>query len=204
MSNEIYQRMKPGALEKMQKSSVSIAGAGGLGSNIAIMLARAGIGRLSLYDFDIVEPSNLNRQHYFLHHLGRPKVEALKEQILSINPDITVISHQVKLDESNILSFLGKEKIVCEAFDQADYKALLINTLLSHPNEALIISGSGMAGINNANLIRTHKVFNRLILCGDGETEANAVNGLISSRVLLCAAHQAHAIIQSICQEDLS
>ncbi len=182
----------------LQRAHIAIAGAGGLGSNVAVLLTRAGIGALSLFDYDTVEYSNLNRQHYFVQDLAQPKTDALKRHLLNINPELVVHAHQVKLDVKNAPDLLGTFDIVVEAFDGAETKAMLISTLLSQYPNMTIVSGSGMAGTQGAETIKTQRVMQRLWVCGDMTTDYTSTVGLLSTRVQLCAAHQAHKVIELI------
>ena len=184
--------------EKFSNATVGIAGLGGLGSNIAIHLARLGIGHLVLVDFDRVDLSNLNRQHYFLRHLGQWKTEALKEQILEINPYLDCQLHTTRITcETACCLFEGCE-IVCEAFDQADQKAMLIETLISGFPDKPLISGSGMAGAHSANTIQTLHRFRNLYLCGDKTSDIADGECLMSPRVGVCAAHEATMVMRIV------
>lgn len=182
--------------EKLRNSRVAIAGLGGLGSNIAVSLTRAGVGELLLVDFDRVEISNLNRQQYDTADLGRLKTEALRERLLKINPYTTIKHQTVRVDPTNAAAIFGSYNIVCEAFDKADTKAMLINTLLEQCPEMVIVSGSGMAGALSANTIVTRRVFGRLYLCGDGVTDMADANGLMAPRVAVCANHEANMALR--------
>ncbi len=189
-------RHTPHVHEHLKKGCVAIAGLGGLGSNIAMMLARIGVGHLLLVDFDIVEPSNLNRQHYFIRHLGQKKTEALKQQIQEVNPFIDVLTKHVRVTSDNVLSLFKDYPIVCEAFDRPDSKALLVNTLLENIPDTWIVAASGMAGYESSNMIRTKKLMSHLIVCGDFTTEAREGQGLMAPRVQICAGHQANMILR--------
>lgn len=189
-------RHTPEVHEKVKSGSVAIAGLGGLGSNIAIMLARTGIGKLLLVDFDIVEPSNLNRQHYGIRHLGMPKALALCEQIAEINPFVTVETITERITGSNAALLFREYSILCEAFDRPEEKSMLVNTVLSSLEGTVIVAASGMAGYDSSNKIRTVKRMNRLYLCGDYETGAGFGVGLMAPRVQVCAAHQANMVLR--------
>lgn len=191
-------RHSPNIYEKIKGSTVGIAGLGGLGSNIAVMLARIGVGRLVIADFDIVEPSNLNRQSYYIKHLGLPKTEALKEQIKEINPFVNVTSHFIKINENNIADIFSKCNIICEAFDNPVCKAELTNYVLEFMTDKYLVAASGMAGYSSSNLIKTKRRTKRLYICGDFESEAEIGNGLMSPRVNICAAHQANMVLRLI------
>ena len=184
--------------EKLRSARVAIAGLGGLGSNIAVSLTRAGVGELLLVDFDRVEISNLNRQQYDTGDLGRLKTEALSDRLLKINPYITLKTRAIRVDATNAAELFGSYGIVCEAFDKASAKAMLINTLLTQCPQTHIVSGSGMAGYLSANLITTRRVFERLYLCGDGVTDMADANGLMAPRVAVCANHEANMALRLI------
>jgi sulfur carrier protein ThiS adenylyltransferase len=191
-------RHTPNVHKKLKASKVAIAGLGGLGSNIAVMLSRTGVGELLLIDFDIVEPSNLNRQSYYIRHLGMYKTDALKEQLKEINPFIKVITKTIKIDENNIKELLKNYPFVCEAFDKADQKAMLVSNILEKLPKTKIVAGSGMAGYESSNKIKTKKALKNLYICGDFEAEAKVGMGLMAPRVTLCAAHQANMILRLI------
>lgn len=191
-------RHTPQVHEKVKAAKVAIAGLGGLGSNIAILLARTGVGTLFLVDFDIVEPSNLNRQSYFITHLGMAKTEALKEQITQINPFITVKTRQIKVTQENAPELFANYPIICEAFDNPQSKAILVNTLLTQSAGTKLICGSGMAGYGSCNTIQTKQALQGLYLCGDGSSGAAVGNGLMAPRVTACAAHQANMALRLI------
>lgn len=184
--------------EKFANASVSVCGLGGLGSNIAFALARAGVGHLALFDFDRVDVSNLNRQQYFPDQLGMEKTAALSETLRRINPFLEITAQTVKLTPENIPVLLADSLYICEAFDRADQKAMLVNTVLEQLPQAYLVSGSGMAGLSSANSIRTRKISRRFYLCGDGTSDAAAGLGLISARVAVCAAHEANMILRLI------
>ncbi|EPY2303472.1 thiamine biosynthesis protein ThiF [Clostridium sporogenes] len=191
-------RHTPHVFEKVKASKVAIAGLGGLGSNIAVNLARTGIGHLHLIDFDIVEPSNLNRQQYKIKHLGLYKTEALRNEIEEINPFIKITINTVKVTEKNIQSLFKNEDIICEAFDNPTAKAMLVNTLLEYYPLKKIISASGMAGHESSNTIVTKKVTDNFYLCGDGTTAAMVGRGLMAPRVSICAGHQSNMVLRLI------
>lgn len=187
--------------DKLRAARVAIAGLGGLGSNIAVALTRAGVGELLLVDFDRVELSNLNRQQYDTADLGRLKTEALRERLHKINPYITLHHLTARVDPTNAATIFGGYSIVCEAFDKAATKAMLINTLLEQCPDTTIVAGSGMAGTLSANSITTRRVFRRLYLCGDGTTDMADANGLMAPRVAVCANHEAQMVLRLILGE---
>lgn len=184
--------------EKISKATVAICGLGGLGSNIAIALARCGIGTLHLIDFDCVDLSNLNRQQYGIAQLKQPKPEALKEELLAFHPYLNIKTDYVKLTEENIKTYLSNEDYICEAFDAPEQKAMLTNYILEHMPEKYLIGASGMAGYGNSNAILTRKILPHYYLCGDGQSEISEHWGLMAPRVMLCAAHQANQVLELI------
>lgn len=177
---------------KLQNSTIAVCGLGGLGSNIAISLARAGVGRLILIDFDRVDISNLHRQQYKASQIGMYKTDALAENLFEISPYLNITLHTVKIDKENLTMLLSDADIICEAFDQAEMKAMLVNGVLEQLPETYLIAASGMAGLGPANEIKTRKISDHFYLCGDGKSDVSDTPGLLSSRVMLCAAHQAH------------
>lgn len=182
--------------EKLKNARIGIAGLGGLGSNIAMMLARAGVGSLVLADFDTVEISNLNRQHYFIRHLGMKKSMALEEQLKEVNPWISLKTYDIRITGKNAAEIFKDCPIICEAFDNPVSKAELTSAVLSDLPNTYVVAGSGMAGHSSANNIRTTHPMRRLYVCGDGVTEIGNDVSLIAPRVQLCAAHQANAAIR--------
>ena len=187
--------------EKFLNATVAICGLGGLGSNIAICLARAGVGRLILIDFDKVDVTNLHRQQYRFSQVGMNKTDALKENLLEINPFIGIDCHTVKVDEANLAKLIKEADIVCEAFDKAECKAMLVNYVLENCRDKYILSSSGMAGFGSANEIRTKKLGEKFYLCGDGVSDVNDGIGLIASRVMVCAPHEAHILLRILMGE---
>ncbi len=191
-------RHTPAVHNKVKQASVAVAGLGGLGSNLAVLLARTGVGRLLLVDFDTVEPSNLNRQSYYISHLGLPKTQAMAQQLRQINPFLTVETKTVRVTAENAPALFGNYDIVCEAFDNPNAKAELINAMLAAFPDKPVVAASGMAGYASANTIQTRKKFRNLYVCGDGETAAEVGNGLMAPRVAVCAAHQANMALRLI------
>lgn len=202
MEDAWIERFSAGYYDKFKHAEVGIAGLGGLGSNIAVMLARTGIGHLHLVDFDQVDITNLNRQAYRMLQLGRYKTEALKEILEEINPYLKITTDTNYVTEENAIQLFGTYPIVCEAFDKAENKAMLVNSLLEHCPEMKIISGSGMAGYGSSNIIKTRKLMKNLYLCGDGVTDILDVRAVTSPRVSICAGHQANMIIRLILGMD--
>lgn len=187
--------------QKFTNSTVAICGLGGLGSNIAVSLARAGIGKLILVDFDKVDISNLHRQQYKADQIGRFKTEALAENLREIAPYIKVETHAVRVTEENFEALLSEADIICEAFDGAEAKAMLVNGVLEKLHTKYLIAASGMAGLGSANSIQTRRITNRFYLCGDGVSDVADDIGLVAPRVMLCAAHQAHMVLRILSGE---
>ena len=182
--------------DKFDAASVAVCGLGGLGSNVAVSLARAGVGRLILIDFDKVDVSNLHRQQYKAAQVGMHKTEALAANLQEIAPYIAVETYTERISEDNFYSLLKEADVICEAFDNAQAKAMLVNGVMERMPEKYLVAASGMAGFGSANAIRTRRVTERFYLCGDGVSDVADDIGLISSRVMLCAAHEAHVILR--------
>jgi len=177
-------------------ATVAVCGLGGLGSNIAISLARTGIGKLILIDFDRVDITNLHRQQYKAEQIGLSKTEALAENLREIAPYTGIETHNVRLTEDNAAELLRSADIVCEAFDDAEAKAMLTEAVLTKMPDKYLVAASGMAGLGSANSIRTRRITSRFYLCGDEISDVSDGIGLVSSRVMLCAAHQAHTVLR--------
>ncbi len=201
MAKALEERQGKGLQDQFSRATVAICGLGGLGSNIAIALARAGVGQLILIDFDRVEITNLHRQQYKAAQVGREKTDALAENIREIAPYIHLQTHTAEITPENGARLLAGADVVCEAFDRAEAKAMLANTVLTALPEAFLVASSGMAGLGSANLIKTRQVGRRFYLCGDEISDVAGGIGLVSSRVMLCAAHQAHMVLRILAKE---
>lgn len=186
---------------KISTARVAVCGLGGLGSNIAIALARAGVGHLHLIDFDRVDLTNLNRQQYAVGQLGQYKTDALRETLSLVSPYCDVTCDTVRVTEENLPDLLKTEDYICEAFDRAEAKAMLVSGVLEHFPEKYLVAGSGLAGLGSANTIQTRRVSQRFYLCGDGTSDSSVGLGLVASRVLVCAAHEANMILRLIAGE---
>ncbi|MBO4699681.1 sulfur carrier protein ThiS adenylyltransferase ThiF [bacterium] len=187
--------------KKFAAAKVAVCGLGGLGSNIAIALARAGVGRLHLIDFDRIEITNLNRQQYFPEQIGLFKADAMKENLSHIAPYCEITSQVAEITCENVEELLAGFPIVCEAFDKAEAKAALVDAVMEKLPGSCLVSGSGMAGFESANLIKTRKITSKFYICGDMSSDAGSGIGLYPPRVLACAAHQAHTILRIIAGE---
>lgn len=186
---------------KISAARVAVCGLGGLGSNIAIALARAGVGHLHLIDFDRVDLTNLNRQQYAVGQLGQYKTDALRETLSLVSPYCNVTCDTIKVTEENLPDLLRNEDYICEAFDRAEAKAMLVSGVLEHFPEKYLVAASGLAGLGSANTIQTRRVSKRFYLCGDGTSDSSVGLGLVASRVLVCAAHEANMILRLIAGE---
>lgn len=182
--------------EHLLKFRVGIAGAGGLGSNCAVALARSGVGTLVISDFDVVEAANLNRQFYFFEQIGMEKTTALKSNLERINSGTRVLINQIKLNSDNIPVIYSDCDIIVEAFDRADMKEMLIETVQTRMPGTPIIVGSGMAGWGNNESIKCRKIDNYLYVCGDESTEVSEENPPMAARVGIVANMQANVVIE--------
>ena len=198
---DLLKRNVKGISKKLKKTRVCILGLGGLGSNVAILLARSGIGFFKLVDFDTIEASNLNRQQYRISHIGMKKTEAMKSIIREINPFVEVDILDIKVDRENIYSTVGDIEIVVEAFDRAETKAIILEELLTNTNK-IVVSASGMAGLGSANEIVTRKIKDNFYLIGDNYSDYEEYSGIMSTRVMICAAHQANMVLRLILGEE--
>lgn len=186
---------------KFSAATVAVCGLGGLGSNIAISLARVGIGKLILIDFDRVDISNLHRQQYKATQIGKYKAQALAENLLEIAPYLEVRAVTARITEENYMDLLYDADVICEAFDNAEAKAMLANAVLETMPYKYLVAASGMAGMGTPNTIRTRKITKYFYLCGDEISDAADTIGLVAPRVMLCAAHQAHTVLRILADE---
>ena len=187
--------------QAFSSATVAVCGLGGLGSNIAISLSRAGIGKLILIDFDRVDITNLHRQQYKADQIGMYKTVALAENLKETAPYISLEIHTERITEDNAVTLLQGADIICEAFDDAECKAMLTNTILSELPDKYLVAASGMAGMGMTNSIKTRKVTSRFYLCGDETSELSDGIGLVAPRVALCAAHQAHTVLRILAKQ---
>lgn len=187
--------------KKFSAATVAICGLGGLGSNIANSLARVGIGKLILIDFDRVDITNLHRQQYKANQIGQYKTDALSENLKEIAPYIEIETHTERVTEENAVRLLQGADIICEAFDNAECKAMLTNLVLEEMPDKYLVAASGMAGFGSVNSIRTRKVTSKFYLCGDERSDVQSEGSLVASRVMLCAAHQAHTVLRILAEQ---
>lgn len=188
-------RHTPGVHERMNKSTVGIAGLGGLGSSVAIALARMGVGRLILADFDLVEPSNLNRQQYSIEHIGMAKTDAMTQLLAGINPYIRVVTYKVVLDRDNIAKRFQTADVIVECLDRAEAKALFIQAVAEFLPETYVIGASGLGGYGDSNRIQTRRLGEKIFIIGDLAKPAEPGRGLMAPRVGIAAHHQANLVV---------
>ncbi len=174
---------------------VGIAGAGGLGSNCAVALARTGVGTLVICDNDVVEKGNLSRQYYFNNQVGMAKSEALMENISAIDPEVKVISHHKELDSSNIMKIFAGCDVIVEAFDRSDMKLMLIETVQKNMPGVPLVVGSGLAGWGEIDKLKCRKIDETLYVCGDELTEVSDDMPPLAPRVGVVANMQADTVI---------
>ncbi len=200
-NNALEERHGKELHQVFSSATVAVCGLGGLGSNIAIHLARTGIGKLILIDFDRVDITNLHRQQYKADQIGRYKTDALADNLREIAPYIKFETHTERITEENVVTLLKDADIICEAFDDAECKAMLTNTVLSELPDKYLVAASGMAGMGVTNSIKTRRITSRFYLCGDEMSEVSDNIGLVAPRVALCAAHQAHTVLRILAKQ---
>jgi len=191
----------PPVFYEIKNAVIGIAGLGGLGSNVAVALARLGAGKLIIADFDIVEEGNLTRQQYFIDQIGQPKVNATVENLGRINPDTQIETHRVRLTPQNIPQIFAEADVIAECFDLPDQKQMLVETVLTQMQRPVVVSVSGLAGYGNSNAIKTTRISKRLTLVGDGISAARPGTRLTASRVGIAAYHQANGIAELVINE---
>ena len=188
-------------IEKLKQATVGIAGLGGLGSTVAVALARAGIGRLIIADFDHVQTDNLSRQQYFTDQIGRSKVDCMIENLSRINPQVHVKGHRKKLNASDVPVIFADCDVVAECFDNAEEKQMIVETVLTRMDKPIVVTVSGLAGYGKSNAIQTRRLSERLLLVGDSERGIDSEPVLLAPRVGVAACHQANAIVEVIIDE---
>jgi sulfur carrier protein ThiS adenylyltransferase len=190
-----FSHRDPAVLDALRRSTVGIAGAGGLGSTVAISLARAGVGRLVIADFDRIEPSNLNRQQYSVDQVGRVKVEALKENLVKINPFSVYEIHNVRITRGNAAKVFGKVDVLVEAFDKAEAKEMLIETCLGRFPGRPVVAASGLAGFGKNRKLHARRLGN-LFICGDEDSQCPKGISPMAPRVGIVANMQANLVVE--------
>ena len=201
METLLVARHTPGVHEKVKTAAVGIAGLGGLGSAVAIALARVGVGRLVLADFDVVEPSNLNRQQYFVRQIGIPKVEALVVNLHEIHPYVRLEAHNVRITFDNAPEIFRDVDVLVEAFDAPDAKTELVNGFTRVFPDKPVVMASGLGGYGPGNTMRVHTLGRNLYVVGDMETAARPGTGLMAPRVGIAAHLQANTVLRLLLGE---
>jgi sulfur carrier protein ThiS adenylyltransferase len=202
MESLMMSRHTPGVHDALRQSTVGIAGLGGLGSCCASALCRMGVGRLIIADFDVVEPSNLNRQHYFVDQIGMYKTEATRINLNRMNPYVKIEEHCLMLDETNIPEIFEDATVIVEAFDRADMKTMIIRTVLEKMIDVPVIAASGVAGYGDGNEVLVNQMTPRLFVVGDHKSEARPGSGLMAARVGIAAHQQANTVVRIILGEE--
>lgn len=181
--------------EVLKTKTVGIAGCGGLGSNCAVALARVGIGKLIIADFDLVEPRNLNRQFYFYDQIGMLKVAALKQNLFRVNPDVKVYTFDIRLCQSDVVEVFRNCDVIVEAFDKAEMKHMILNTVHTFMPDKYLVMGIGMGGWGDNNLIRMRQS-DKLVICGDELNAVSETTPPLAPRVGVVAHMQANAVME--------
>lgn len=196
MQHMLYARHTPGVQEKLKNRMIGIMGLGGLGSMVAISLARMGVGGLLLADYDVVEPSNLNRQQYFVDQVGMRKTEAMRDNLRRVNPYLQVDIFDGELTEDNIPLIFKTIDVLVECFDGAKIKAAALRAAMNFLPDTGYVGASGLAGYGENNAIITKRIRRNVYLVGDGEAEAKPGQGLMAPRVGIAAHHQANQVLR--------
>lgn len=202
MTESLFSAHDPNQLKIWQQACIGIAGAGGLGSNIAFALTRAGIGRLIIVDFDVVSPSNLNRQQFFIDQIGKPKVSALRDNLERISPYTEVIIHPLRITAANVAEIFDAADILIEAFDSAEQKAMLLSAWEDLYPDKPYIGASGLAGVGNNEAIHTEK-YGKVYLIGDAVSELEPGISPVSARVAIVANMQANLCLELLLKDQI-
>lgn len=189
-----------GQLNAIRCARIGIGGAGGLGSNVALILIRTGFKHLEILDKDVVEASNLNRQDYTLDDIGKPKVSCLKKRLLSINPDAHIVIHHQEWTTANTDQFLKDADIIVEAFDKAIVKSTFVEYYA--PRFPYVVSGNGMSGIKLNTSSTTLRQVGNIFLVGDGATSIEDGHPSLAPRVIQCAAKMAEIVLALVLSKD--
>jgi sulfur carrier protein ThiS adenylyltransferase len=196
----IADRNDPRVTRRLSQSAVGIAGCGGVGSNVAVALARVGVGRLVLVDHDVVEPSNLNRQHFYLEDIGRPKPEALSAWIARVNPRVRVAAIRRRIRGSDVQDLFSVCDVVVEAFDTVEDKTMIIDAFGAEEMQGrVLVCASGLSGIDSANRIRARRMAENVYVCGDLESDPAEERGVMAPRVMVAAGQQANTVVRVLC-----
>lgn len=179
----------------LSTKTVGIAGCGGLGSHCAMALARAGVGKLVLADYDLVTENLLSRQYYFADQIGMLKVTALRMNILRANPSTKVVTFDIRLCQSDVVELLGTCDVIVEAFDKSEMKHMILDTFDKYLSDKPLVMGVGTAGFGENQLIRTIKDY-QLVVCGDQLNEASPEHPALAPKISAIAGLQANAVIE--------
>jgi len=195
-------RHTPGIQKTIKESTIAILGLGGLGSAVAGAMAKIGIGKMLLSDYDVVEPSNLNRQHYFVDQIGMLKTQALQMNLHRMNPSVALELINEKLTESRLPDLFGGVDVLIECFDKPDMKAATLRSVLTTMKHVSYVGSSGMAGFGDNNLITTRMLRPGIYVVGDETSEARPGMGLMAPRVGIAAHHQANQALRILLGTD--
>jgi sulfur carrier protein ThiS adenylyltransferase len=193
----------PDIKKHLSQFRIGIAGAGGLGSNCAVALARTGVGKLVICDYDVVDQVNLNRQYYFKDQVGMFKTDALKENISNINPDVIVIAYKLELNTKNIPDVFSDCDVIVEAFDRKEMKEMLAETVLEYMPGIPLVMGSGLAGWGNTSSLKCRKIDETLYVCGDEVSEVSEELPPMAPRVGIVANLQADAVVEILMKKHI-
>lgn len=186
--------------DRLKNKTVGIAGCGGLGSNCAVALARVGVGKLIIADFDVIEESNLNRQYFFYDQVGQQKALSLKENIQKINPKVEVEAHDLMIDAENVIPIYQDCDVIVEAFDRAEMKQMIIEAVCEDLPNKHLITGLGVAGWGNNNAIHCRQVDN-LFICGDEGEGTTADIPPLAPKVGIVANMQANVVLEILLKD---
>jgi len=195
-------RHTPGVHERVRRASVGIAGLGGLGSAVAIALARVGVGRLVLVDFDVVEPSNLNRQQYFVDQIGMHKTAAMADNLKRINPHVKCETHDLCLTPSNVPVVFRDVDVLVEAFDRSDQKVMLLESFATAFPQKPVVMASGLAGFGPGETIGVRRIGRGIFVVGDMVSAAQPGQGLMAPRVGIAAHMEANLVLRLLMGEE--
>jgi sulfur carrier protein ThiS adenylyltransferase len=198
LEQDLIKKVGKEALEKIKKTRVGLAGAGGLGSNCALNLARVGFRKLTIVDFDKVTEANLDRQFYFMDQVGLSKVVALKDNLTRINPDLELKIIQEKINKDNVGALFGDCDIVVECLDQAESKSMLVSELLRM--DKFVVAASGLGGVGASDNLKVHRVKKNLVIIGDLNSDIASMPAL-SPRVNIVAAKQADTVLDYVIEK---
>ncbi len=187
----------------LAQARIGIAGAGGLGSNCAMHLVRAGVRNLVIADYDLVSSGNLNRQFFFADQIGMSKVEALQDNLLRITPELELELHPVAVTLENVQELFGSCDIIVEAFDAVAAKEMLFDALL--PCGKVVVAVSGLGGWGNSEKMTICRIGKNLILIGDRQSGVDELDNYApqSPRVGIAAAMQANTVAALLLGEEI-